>query len=67
RVLKSHKDLELDENLLHISQPMEEPKEEDLMVRVDRMEKEIQELKRVIKNMEKAKGKGILQNDDEEG
>ncbi|KAH9321596.1 hypothetical protein KI387_016235, partial [Taxus chinensis] len=63
----SHKDLELAENLLHISKPMEEPKEKELMDRVDKLEKEIQELKGTIKNMERAKGKGILQSDEEEG
>ncbi|KAH9324243.1 hypothetical protein KI387_004421, partial [Taxus chinensis] len=67
QVLRSHKDLELVENLLHISKLVEEPKEEELLDRVDRLEKEIQELKGAIKNMERAKGKRILQSEEEEG
>ncbi|KAH9296620.1 hypothetical protein KI387_040208, partial [Taxus chinensis] len=66
-VLRSHKDLELAENLLHISKLVEEPKEEELLDRVERLEKEIQELKGAIKNMERAKGKRILQTEEEEG
>ncbi|KAH9308579.1 hypothetical protein KI387_036490, partial [Taxus chinensis] len=67
RVLRSHKDLELAENLLHISMPVEKPKEEDLLDRIDRLEKEIQDLKGALKNMERAKGKRILQSEKEEG
>ena len=59
--------MELAENLLHISKPVEEPKEEELLDRVDRLEKEIQELKGAIKNMERANGKRILQSEEEEG
>ncbi|KAH9297989.1 hypothetical protein KI387_029671, partial [Taxus chinensis] len=43
------------------------PKEEDLLKRIDRLEKEIQELKGALKNMERAKGKRILQSEEEEG
>ncbi|KAH9313612.1 hypothetical protein KI387_022239, partial [Taxus chinensis] len=67
RVLRSHKELELAESLLHISMLVEKPKEEDLLEKVDRLEKEIQELKGALKNMEKAKGKRILQGEKEEG
>ncbi|KAH9311756.1 hypothetical protein KI387_026791, partial [Taxus chinensis] len=66
RVLRSHKDLELSENLLHISHLVEEPKDEDFLIKVGNMEKEIQELKSVIRDMEKAKEKMKLQNDEEE-
>ncbi|KAH9306061.1 hypothetical protein KI387_010465, partial [Taxus chinensis] len=66
RVLRSHKDLELAVNLLHISNQVKEPKDEDLLVRVGNMEKEIQELKSAIRDMDKTKGKRKLQNDEDE-
>ncbi|KAH9310457.1 hypothetical protein KI387_025492, partial [Taxus chinensis] len=66
RVLRIHKDLELAANLLHISNPVEEPKDEDLLVRVENMEKEIQDLKSAIRDMDKTKGKRKLQNDEDD-
>ncbi|KAH9300951.1 hypothetical protein KI387_012534 [Taxus chinensis] len=66
RVLRSHKYLELTVNLLHISNPMEEPKDVDLLVRVEKMEKEIQDLKSAIRDMDKTKGKQKLKNDEED-
>ncbi|KAH9312343.1 hypothetical protein KI387_027378, partial [Taxus chinensis] len=44
----------------------EEPKDEDLLVRVGKMEKEIQELKSAIRDMDKTKGKMKLQNDEDD-
>ncbi|KAH9308859.1 hypothetical protein KI387_036770, partial [Taxus chinensis] len=66
RVLRSHKDLELATNLLPISNLVEEPKDEDLLARFGKMEKEIQELKSAVRDMDKAKGKMKLQNNEED-